>query len=181
MGVTSVPVLRVCPVTVLGRDTHRNAKEGRGQLRPQRTCGASQVCLFFWAKLLIIIVSSKMLNFCCIPMASFTMWLRLWQTSMQEFFCDVRSFYLETKHIASCTVVIFSALGEYVLMRTCEVLIWNCEDVKPGAAGEDCELPMGRWVCHTPMCGDRKCRVCYFTSASCGPMQQPAISSHPSC
>lgn len=138
-------------------------------------------CLFFWAKLLLIIVSSKMLNFCCIPMASFTMWLRLWQTSMQEFFCDVRSFYLETKHIASCTVVIFSALGEYVLMRTCKVLIWNCEDVKPGAAGEDCELPMGRWVCHTPMCGDRKCRVCYFTSASRGPMQQPAISSHPSC
>lgn len=52
MGVTSVPALRVCPVTVLGRGKHRNAKEGRGQLKPQRTRGASQVCLFFWAKLL---------------------------------------------------------------------------------------------------------------------------------
>lgn len=53
MGVTSVPMLRVCPVTVLRRDMHRNAKEGRGQLRPQRTCGASQVLSLFLSKTLI--------------------------------------------------------------------------------------------------------------------------------
>lgn len=96
-----------------------------------------------------------MLKFWCTPIASSTVWLRLWQISMQEFSCDFRSlFYLESKHTASCTVVIFSALGECVLMHTCEVLNWNYEVVKPGAAGEGCELPMGRWVCHGPMCGD---------------------------
>lgn len=96
-----------------------------------------------------------MLKFWCTPIASSTVWLCLWQTSMQEFSCDFRSlFYLETKNTASCTVVIFSALGEYVLVHTCEVLNWNYEDVKPGAAGEGCELPIVRWVCHAPMCGD---------------------------
>lgn len=103
------------------------------------TRGASQVCVFFWAKLLIInckpqnaeiLVYSYSIFYRVVAfMTNLNAGVLLWFQEPLALWL----FFLPWESVFSCTTY---------------------EVVKPGAAGEGCELPIVRWVCHAPMCGD---------------------------
>lgn len=174
-------MLRVCLVTVLGRGTCSSAREVRGQLRhPWSLTG---LCLFL----------SKTLNNCKpqnaeILVYSYSIFYRVvaFMTNLNAgvllWFQEPFLFRDQAHSLLHCGY--FFCLGRvcsHAHLWNFVLNLWSCK--ARGCWG-------GLWIAHSQMglsrsyvwrWWERKCCFCYFTTTPCGPMQQPAVSSRPSC